>query len=151
MVLLKAHGVEGFVFYSNYASRKGEDLAANPRAALLWWWDRLQRQIRVEGLVEKLDRAESERYFHSRPRGAQLSALASPQSRVVTGRNSLEDKLAQLARQYTGKEVPLPADWGGYRLLPEHFEFWQGRLDRLHDRLRYRRVAGVWRIERLGP
>jgi pyridoxamine 5'-phosphate oxidase len=151
MVLLKDYDAQGFVFYSNYASRKGTDLAANPRAALLWWWDRLERQVRIEGTVEKLGRAESEIYFHSRPRGAQLSALASPQSRVVPDRRSLEQKAAQLAEQYTGKDVPLPPDWGGYRVRPDCFEFWQGRQDRLHDRLRYRNEAGAWRIERLGP
>lgn len=151
MVLLKGHDERGFVFYSNYASRKGEDLAANPRAALLWWWDKQQRQIRVEGAVERLGRAESETYFHSRPRGAQLSALASPQSRVVPDRGSLEQRVAQLAQQYKGQTVPLPPDWGGYRLRPEVFEFWQGQRDRLHDRLCYRREAGGWRLERLGP
>ncbi|MGH8561003.1 MAG: pyridoxamine 5'-phosphate oxidase, partial [Nevskiales bacterium] len=151
MVLLKDHDARGFVFYSNYSSRKGEDLAGNPRAALLWWWDKQQRQVRVEGRVEKLSRAESETYFHSRPRGAQLSALASPQSRVVTGRAQLEARVRTLANQYDGQDVPLPEDWGGYRLQADTFEFWQGRRDRLHDRLRYRREADVWRIERLGP
>jgi pyridoxamine 5'-phosphate oxidase len=151
MVLLKDYDAEGFVFYTNYSSRKGEELAANPCAALLWWWDRLQRQIRAEGAVEKLDRGESERYFHSRPPGAQLSALASPQSRVVPSRASLEHSVSRLDETYHGKDVPLPQDWGGYRLRPLLFEFWQGRPDRLHDRLRYRRDAGDWRIERLAP
>jgi pyridoxamine 5'-phosphate oxidase len=151
MVLLKGHDARGFVFYTNYASRKGGDLAGNPQAALLWWWDKLQRQIRVEGKVEKLGRAESESYFHSRPRGAQLSALASPQSRIVADRAFLESRVSELQQQYAGTEVPLPKDWGGYRVRPDAFEFWQGRRDRLHDRLCYRRDAGGWRIERLGP
>lgn len=151
MVLLKGHDERGFVFYSNYASQKGEDLAANPHAALLWWWDRLERQVRIEGTVEKLGRAESENYFHSRPRGAQLSALASPQSRVVADRAALEHKVAQLTQQYDGQAVPLPRDWGGYRVKADRFEFWQGRHDRLHDRLRYRCDAGRWLLERLGP
>ena len=151
MVLLKGHGPQGFVFYTNYASRKGEALAANPRAALLWWWDKLQRQIRLEGIVEKISRDESERYFHTRPHGAQLSALASPQSRVVPNRASLEGQVAKLEQRYQDKPVPLPEDWGGYRLKPDCFEFWQGRRDRLHDRLQYRRDADTWRIERLGP
>ncbi|HXG29597.1 MAG TPA: pyridoxamine 5'-phosphate oxidase [Nevskiales bacterium] len=151
MVLLKGHDARGFVFYSNYASRKGEDLAANPYAALLWWWDRLERQVRVEGTVEKLGRAESEAYFHSRPRGAQLSALASPQSRVVPDRAALERRVAELAQLHAHGPVPLPDDWGGYRVRPDRFEFWQGRRDRLHDRLRYTRAGGGWRLERLGP
>lgn len=151
MVLLKGHDARGFVFYSNYGSRKGMDLAANPHAALLWWWDKLQRQIRIEGTVEKLTRAESEAYFHSRPRGAQLSALASPQSRVVAGRGSLEGAVTRLSMQIGESEVPLPENWGGYRLHAESFEFWQGRRDRLHDRLRYLRNSDGWQMDRLGP
>jgi pyridoxamine 5'-phosphate oxidase len=151
MVLLKSHDARGFVFYSNYASRKGEDLAANPYAALLWWWDRLERQVRVEGTVEKLTRAESEAYFHSRPRGAQLSALASPQSRVVPDRATLERRVAELTQRHAQAQVPLPDDLGGYRVQPDCFEFWQGRRDRLHDRLRYTRAGGGWRLERMGP
>lgn len=151
MVLLKGHDAHGFVFYTNYASRKGESLSANPQAALLWWWDRLERQIRVEGRVEKLTRAESAAYFHSRPRGAQLSALASPQSRVVASRDELEQQVAQLAQVHQDASVPLPDRWGGYRVQPQTFEFWQGRRDRLHDRLRYRLESGAWRRERLAP
>jgi pyridoxamine-phosphate oxidase len=151
MVLLKGHDTRGFVFYSNYASRKGADIAANAQVALLWWWDKMQRQIRVDGTVEKLSRAESETYFHSRPRGAQLSALASPQSQVVASRDFLEDRFTQLTQLHAGGEVPLPETWGGYRVRPENFEFWQGRRDRLHDRLCYQRETSGWRIERLGP
>lgn len=151
MVLLKGHDKRGFVFYTNYASHKGEDLAANPNAALLWWWDKLQRQIRVEGSVQKLTSDESLAYFHSRPRGAQLSALASPQSRVVANREALESRVRQLEQEIGDSEVPLPQGWGGYRVQAEVFEFWQGRRDRLHDRLRYRRHNDQWLIERLGP
>jgi pyridoxamine 5'-phosphate oxidase len=151
MVLLKGHDTQGFVFYTNYASRKGDDIAANAQVSLLWWWDKLQRQVRVEGSIEKLGRAESETYFHSRPHGAQLSALASPQSQVITNRDFLEHRVAQIAQQTAGAEVPLPETWGGYRVRPQSFEFWQGRRDRLHDRLRYRRGTGGWRIERLAP
>lgn len=151
MVLLKGHDTRGFVFYTNYASRKGEDLAANAQAALLWWWDKLQRQIRIEGSVEQLSQSESEAYFHSRPRGAQLSARASPQSRVVADRDYLEKKVAVLDAQYTDQVIPLPEAWGGYRVIPESFEFWQGRRDRLHDRLRYQKDGKHWRMERLGP
>jgi pyridoxamine 5'-phosphate oxidase len=151
MVLLKGYDRSGFVFYSNYRSRKGEELAVNPRAALLWWWDHLYRQVRVEGRVEPLSRTESESYFHSRPRGSQLSALASPQSRVIADRAQLEAEVERLTRRYAGQPVPLPEDWGGYRLHPQVFEFWQGRPDRLHDRLRYWREGDRWGIERLGP
>ncbi len=151
MVLLKGHDAHGFVFYSNYASRKGQDLAANPHAALLWWWDRLERQIRVEGTVEKLGRAESQAYFHSRPRGAQLSALASPQSRTVPDRHFLEQRVAELAQRHAAEPVPLPEGWGGYRVRPDRFEFWQGRRDRLHDRLRYTPAGHGWHLERLAP
>lgn len=151
MVLLKGHDARGFVFYSNYASHKGEDLAANPNAALLWWWDKLQRQVRVEGSVERLPRSESEAYFHSRPRGAQLSALASPQSRVVADRAFLEKRVTELEVQHANQDIPLPESWGGYRVKPESFEFWQGRRDRLHDRLRYQRDGEHWHMQRLGP
>lgn len=151
MVLLKAYDANGFVFYTNYGSRKGEDLAVNPRAALLWWWDRQYRQVRVEGTVEKVSRAESETYFLTRPRGSQFSAAVSPQSRRVSDRAWLEAEVATLEREIGDGEVPLPADWGGYRLRPEQFEFWQGRRDRLHDRICYRQDGGGWRLERLGP
>jgi pyridoxamine 5'-phosphate oxidase len=148
MVLVK----EPFVFYSNFESRKGEELAANPRAALLFHWDPLGRQVRVEGAVRRMSQQESGPYIRSRPRGSQLSALASPQSAVVTDRDELEQRVDELARVYDGIELPLPAAWGGFQLTPESFEFWQHREDRLHDRLRYTPVpGGGWNIERLAP
>jgi pyridoxamine 5'-phosphate oxidase len=149
MVLLRGFDERGFCFYTNYESRKGVELAANPRAALVFWWGELERQVRIEGRVEPTSRSESEAYFHSRPPGSQLSAAASPQSRVIDGRATLERRVAELAAG-TG-QVPLPDFWGGYRLAHEVVEFWQGRPNRLHDRLRYRRVAGAWKIERLAP
>ena len=153
MVLVKETDAGGFVFYTNYESRKGSELAANPRAALLFYWDPLGRQVRIEGTVERLTAAESAAYVRSRPRGSQLSALASPQSRVVVGgRDELEARVAELAAQYAEREPPVPDNWGGFSLDPQTFEFWQHREDRLHDRLLYRRgPAGAWTIERLAP
>jgi pyridoxamine 5'-phosphate oxidase len=153
MVLVKETDAGGFVFYTNYESRKGSELAANPQAALLFYWDPLGRQVRIEGPVERLTAAESAAYVRSRPPGSQLSALASPQSRVVVGgRDELEARVAELAAQYAGGEPPVPDNWGGFRLKPQTFEFWQHREDRLHDRLLYRRVpTGSWTIERLAP
>ncbi len=151
MVLFKGLDQERFVFYSNYESRKGRDLAANDRAALVFYWSLTRHQVRVSGRVSRLPRAASIAYFHSRPRGAQLSALASRQSRVIGSRAELEKAVADLDRMHP-KTVPLPPDWGGYALRPEWIEFWENRADRLHDRLRYvrRRQAG-WRLERLAP
>jgi pyridoxamine 5'-phosphate oxidase len=151
MVLFK--GLEGgaFLFYTNYASRKGRDLADNRRAALVFYWPQVRHQVRASGTVRKMSRATSAEYFHSRPRGAQLSALASRQSRVVRSRQVLEDAVVKLARRHLD-EVPLPEDWGGYALTPRWIEFWENREDRLHDRIRYvRRAGGVWRLERLAP
>ena len=140
-----------FVFYSNYESRKGRDLAANNRAALVFYWSLTRHQVRVSGRVSRLSRADSTAYFHSRPRGAQLSALASRQSRVVASRAVLEKAVAELDRRHPDA-VPLPADWGGYGMRPDWIEFWENRADRLHDRLRYvRRTDGGWRLERLAP
>jgi pyridoxamine 5'-phosphate oxidase len=152
MVLVKQTGEPGFAFFTNFESRKGSELAANPRAALLFHWDALGRQVRIEGPVERIGEAESAAYVHSRPRGSQVSALASPQSRPVADREQLEQRVAELAAMHEGGELPVPEFWGGFRLVPREFEFWQHREDRLHDRLRYRREAGGgWRIERLAP
>ena len=140
-----------FVFYSNYRSRKGRDLDANDRATLVFYWPVTRHQVRVSGQVSRLPRADSIAYFHSRPRGAQLSALASRQSRVVPSREVLEKAVAELDRRHP-EIVPLPSDWGGYAMRPDQIEFWENRADRLHDRLRYvRRGAGGWRLERLAP
>jgi pyridoxamine 5'-phosphate oxidase len=152
MVLVKKADERGFVFYSNYESRKGGELAANPRAALLFHWNELGRQVRVEGTVERTTPEESAAYVRSRTRGSQLSALASPQSRPVESRTALERRVAELRDRYADGELPVPATWGGFRLTPASFEFWQGRDDRLHDRLLYaRQPDGGWRIERLAP
>jgi pyridoxamine 5'-phosphate oxidase len=152
MVLAKGVDELGFAFYTNYASRKGCELDANPRAALLFHWPALGRQVRVEGSVERLRREDSERYASSRSPASRLSALASPQSRPVRSREWLEERVAELAREYEGGEPPLGDDWGGYRLAPEAWEFWQHRPNRLHDRFRYLPApGGAWRIERLGP
>jgi pyridoxamine 5'-phosphate oxidase len=151
MVLLRGFDDRGFVFYSNYGSRKGAELAANPRASLVFWWGELERQVRIEGRVERTSHQESEAYFHSRPPGSQLSAAASPQSQVIDGRAMLEQRVARLAAGNPGGGLPLPAFWGGFRVAPEVVEFWQGRPNRLHDRLRYTRAGGRWRIDRLAP
>jgi pyridoxamine 5'-phosphate oxidase len=151
MVLLRGFDERGFCFYTNHESRKGVELAANPRAALVFWWGELERQVRIEGPVAPTSRAESEAYFHSRPPGSQLSAAASPQSRVIQDRAVLERRVAELATDSADGQVPLPDFWGGYRLTHEVVEFWQGRPNRLHDRLRYRRAGDGWKIERLAP
>jgi pyridoxamine 5'-phosphate oxidase len=152
MVLAKGVDERGFAFYTNYASRKGGELEANPRAALLFHWPALGRQVRVEGPVERLPREDSERYARNRSRDSQVSALASPQSRPVPSREWLEERVAAIAREHEDQEVPVRDDWGGYRLVPDAWEFWQHRPNRLHDRFRYLPDAGGgWRIERLGP
>lgn len=151
MVLLKGASARGFVFYSNYESRKGLELAENPYAALVFYWPVLERQVRVEGEVTKLSREESERYFHSRPPGSQLGAWASPQSRVLHDREELEERLTTARERYQNEKVPLPDFWGGYLLKPTAIEFWQGREGRLHDRFRYRLEEGRWQHRRLAP
>jgi len=151
MVLFKGIQAGAFLFYTNYESRKGRDLAANRRAALVFYWSQVRHQVRISGAVRKLSKAESAEYFHSRPRGAQLSAASSRQSRVVRSRDVLEQAVLKLAKRYPD-EVPLPADWGGYALTPRWIEFWENRDDRLHDRIRYVRAPGArWRMERLSP
>jgi pyridoxamine 5'-phosphate oxidase len=151
MVLLKAADERGFVFFTGYGSRKGGELDANPRAALLFYWDEPGRQVRIEGPVERLAVEESDAYFATRARGAQLAAAASRQGRVLANRAQLDEAVAGLAREYEGRDVPRPEQWGGYRVRPETYEFWQHRDDRLHDRLRYVRDGDGWRLERLAP
>jgi pyridoxamine 5'-phosphate oxidase len=152
MVLLKSAAPDGFTFYTNRTSRKASDLAEVPRACLLFPWHALHRQVIVEGDVVALTTAESEPYFHGRPRGSQLGAWASRQSTVLPSRAVLEDRYAELERRWPdGTQVPMPDFWGGYRLVPEQLEFWQGRLSRLHDRFRYTRSGTSWTVSRLAP
>ena len=151
MVLLKGADERGFAFYTGYVSRKASELDSNPRAALLFYWDPLGRQVRIEGTVERVAENESDAYFATRPRGAQLAATASKQSSVLANRDEIDSRVAELDHDYTARDVPRPEHWGGYRLVPDIYEFWQHREDRLHDRLRYRRADGSWAIERLSP
>ncbi len=152
IVLLKAWDERGFTFYTNYEGQKGRELAENPRVALLFFWAELERQVRVGGEVIRLTAEESDRYFASRPFGSRLGAIVSPQSRVIPDRDLLSARLRDLEAEYAGGDPPRPAGWGGYRVVPTSFEFWQGRPNRLHDRLRYRQDgAGGWAIERLAP
>ena len=152
VVLLKEVDELGFVFFTNYGSRKGKELAANPRAALIFFWSALDRQVCVGGRVSEISREESEAYFATRPRASQLAAWVAVQSSVVASRAALEDKMRDLENEYAGGSVTTPPQWGGYVLAPDEIEFWQGRPSRLHDRLRYvRQDNGAWRIERLAP
>ena len=151
MVLLKGVDERGFVFYTNYDSRKGRELASNPQAALLFPWHDLQRQVRVEGGVERVASEESMSYFAGRPHPSQLGAWASPQSEVVDSRDELDQRYAEVEERFGAGEVPLPPHWGGYRVVPEVVEFWQGRKGRMHDRLVYRREGGAWGVVRLAP
>ena len=153
IVLLKDFDESGFLFYTNYQSNKGKQLSENPHAALVFLWKELQKQVRIEGQVEKVDPAESDAYFNSRPRGSQLGAIASSQSQVIPNREVLEQGLEQLEAKYSeGETIPRPDHWGGFRVIPVEMEFWQGRPNRLHDRLLYRRLDdGSWYRERLAP
>ena len=150
-VLLKSHDADGFVFYTNRTSRKGTDLAAVARACLTFPWYALRRQVIIEGAVQELSTPDSEPYFRSRPRGSQLGAWASRQSTVIGSRDELEKRYAELEQQWASEPVPMPDFWGGYRVVPSVIEFWQGRVNRLHDRFRYRRDGGAWVIERQAP
>jgi pyridoxamine 5'-phosphate oxidase len=151
MVLLKSYDERGFVFYTNYDSQKGRELSANPNASMVIYWNDLVRQIRMTGRVEQTSREESEQYFHSRPRGSQIGAWASNQDSAVASRDELTKKYEEFDRKFAGQPVPLPPYWGGYRLIPEEIEFWQGRAYRLHDRFRYARKGGSWSWVRLSP
>lgn len=152
IVLLKDVSAEGLVFFTNYESRKGDDMKDNPHVALLFFWPELQRQVRIEGLIEFVDASDSDEYFQSRPKGSRIGALASPQSREIPNRSFLENKVEELSDQYDDNAfVPRPAHWGGYLLRPIYFEFWQGRASRLHDRIVYKKVSDSWKITRLAP
>jgi pyridoxamine 5'-phosphate oxidase len=151
LVLLKGYDERGFVFFTNYGSRKGVEMDANPEATLVFHWGILQRQIRLEGRVERTSHQESEAYFRSRPRGSQIGAWASEQSRPLSDRRELEEREREFERRFKGQEVPLPPFWGGYRLMPRSAEFWQGRANRLHDRIKFTRAGGTWERQRLHP
>ncbi len=151
IVLLKGFSHDGFIFYTNYQSEKGRHLAKNTKASAVFFWRELERQIRLDGAAEKIPRGESLRYFHSRPRGSQIGAWVSHQSEVIDARRILEGRMAEMEERFEKKTIPLPPHWGGYRLKPHRFEFWQGRTNRLHDRFRYTLEKNNWRIDRLAP
>lgn len=151
IVLLKGFDENGFSFYTNYLSQKGKELKKNPQACLVFFWGELERQVRIEGKIEKLSKETSEKYFHSRPIASQIGAIASPQSQVLNDRKELEQKFEELTSLYEGKTIPKPAHWGGYILKPTSIEFWQGRRSRLHDRIKFDLINGKWQTNRLAP
>lgn len=151
IVLLKGYDESGFVFFTNYESRKGREIIQNPYVSLLFFWPELERQIRIEGKAEKISTKESMNYFFSRPIGSQLGAWASAQSAIIEGRSILEKKMSELKVKFQGKEVPFPAFWGGFKVVPETIEFWQGRKNRLHDRIQFAKTNSGWKISRLSP
>ncbi|SDL48776.1 pyridoxamine 5'-phosphate oxidase [Pedobacter antarcticus] len=151
IVLLKEFDNTGFVFYTNYKSKKGKQLAENPQASLLFFWPELERQVRIDGIVSRVSAEASDSYFHSRPAGSQIGALASPQSQIIPNREYLQEKVSVLKNEFQGVEIPRPEHWGGYILEPQAMEFWQGRPSRLHDRINYTFDNGVWVISRLAP
>ena len=151
VVLMKEYGREGFTFFTNYNSRKGQNLSDNSHASILFFWAELERQVRVEGIIKKISRAESKKYFDTRPLESRLAAWTSEQSKIIPGRDYLEAKFQIFKRQFKGRQIPVPPDWGGFRLVPEYFEFWQGRESRLHDRICYKKVTKKWKIFRLSP
>lgn len=150
-VLLKEMDNTGFIFFTNYKSKKANDLKTNPGASLLFYWKELERQVRIEGVIEKVSRGKSEEYFHSRPRDSQIGAWISMQSTVIPDRKTLDEKFNEFKQKIGSNEIPLPEFWGGYRLLPDYFEFWQGRENRLHDRICYKLENGEWEIFRIAP
>lgn len=151
VVLLKKYSSSGFTFFTNYTSKKGKNLSDNSYASLLFFWAELERQVRVEGVIKKISRSESKKYFNTRPLDSRLAAWTSEQSKVIPGRDYLEAKFQIFKRQFKGKKIPIPPDWGGFRLVPEYFEFWQGRESRLHDRICYKKLKSKWKIFRLSP
>lgn len=151
IVLLKGYDRNGFVFFTNYNSQKGQDIAANPKACLLFFWKELERQVRIDGSIEKISAKESEEYFQSRPIGSRIGAWCSPQSTVIPDRSILDKNVDFYSNKYNAQIVPRPDHWGGYIVKPTAIEFWQGRSSRLHDRLRYSKIADAWKIERLAP
>lgn len=151
IVLLKGYDKQGFVFFTNYESTKGKELMANPQAALVFFWKELERQVRIEGSVEKVSSEESDEYFHSRPEGSRIGAWSSPQSAIIANRTIIETNVTQYSKRFEGHEIPRPEHWGGYRVIPNKFEFWQGRSSRLHDRFQYKQENEVWTKHRLAP
>ncbi len=150
-VLLKDFDQKGFVFFSNYESRKAKDIADNPQATLLFFWKELERQVRIEGTIEKVDASESDQYFHSRPEGSRIGAWASPQSQIVANRDEIEENVRLYQQKFESTPIPRPPHWGGYRVIPQQIEFWQGRPSRLHDRILYTKERTEWIIRRLAP